>query len=101
MHSASLKNDDEKEGPLDQARLQELASADRSHRMHVEGAERTAGDSLWGRVVSGEDPPEDGVHPLPVVVAAAAEAAQRVLKQVRHGQRAELLLHCSQHKLLE
>jgi hypothetical protein len=25
----------------------------------------------------------------------AAEAAQRVLEQVRHGQRAELLLHCS------
>lgn len=59
-------------------------------RMHVE---RT-GDSLWGRVVSGEDPPEDGVHPLRVVVAA--EAAQRVLEQVRHGQRAELLLHCRQ-----
>ena len=51
-------------------------------------------DSLWGRVVSGEDPPEDGVHPL-LRVVVAAEAAQRVLEQVRHGQRAELLLHCS------
>ena len=50
-------------------------------------------DSLGGRVVPGEDPPEDGVHPLRVVVGA--EAAQRVLQQVRHGQRAQLLLHSS------
>ena len=51
------------------------------------------GDSLGRRVVPGEDPPEDGVHPLRVVVGA--EAAQRVLQQVRHGQRAQLLLHSS------
>ena len=62
--------------------------------------ETNGDDSLWGRVVSGEDPPEDGVHPL-LRVVVAAEAAQRVLEQVRHGQRAELLLHCSQQKLLE
>lgn len=51
-------------------------------------------DSLGGRVVPGEDPPEDGVDPL-LCVVEGAEAAQRVLQQVRHGQRAELLLHCS------
>lgn len=48
--------------------------------------------SLWGRVVAGEDAPEDGVDPLGVV-AAGAEAPQRVLQQVRHGHRAQLLIH--------
>lgn len=49
-------------------------------------------DSLGGRVVPGEDAPEDGVDPLRGV--AGAEAPQRVLEQVRHGHRAQLLLHC-------
>jgi hypothetical protein len=49
--------------------------------------------SLGGRVVSGEDPPEDGVDPRGVV--QGAEAAQGVLQQVSHGQRVKLLLHCS------
>ena len=57
------------------------------------------GDSLGRRVVPGEDPPEDGVHPLRVVVGGA-EAAQRVLQQVRHGQRVELLLHCSHRRVM-
>jgi hypothetical protein len=47
--------------------------------------------SLGGRVVSGEDPPEDSVDPRGVVLGA--EAAQRVLQQVSHGQRVKLLLH--------
>uniref|UniRef100_A0A0A9DEV1 Secreted protein n=1 Tax=Arundo donax TaxID=35708 RepID=A0A0A9DEV1_ARUDO len=46
---------------------------------------------FWGRVVAGEDAPEDGVDPWRGV--AGAEAPERVLQQVRHGHGAQLLLH--------
>uniref|UniRef100_A0A0A8Y6I2 Secreted protein n=1 Tax=Arundo donax TaxID=35708 RepID=A0A0A8Y6I2_ARUDO len=52
---------------------------------------RTRKIPFGGRVVPGEDAPEDGVDPLRGV--AGAEAPQRVLQQVRHGHRAQLLLH--------
>jgi hypothetical protein len=55
--------------------------------------ERRSAHALGGRVVPGQDAPEDGVDPLRGV--AGAEAPQRVLQQVRHRHRAQLLLHRS------
>ena len=82
-----------------QARL-ECALAAGVRRAGRRGRRRRAGgrrtrragrDALGGRVVAGQDAPEDGVDPLRRV--AGAEAPQRVLQQVRHRHRAQLLLH--------